>query len=111
MSALENAAQIRGRHLYVNSPRFRRVPEPCKERKNFLPALQVMNFNLAFFVVDTEGHICYRSVLPAAEQILPLTSVRLLVEGRQEKTRALAGEGLVTHFGALREALQVSTAY
>lgn len=111
MSALENASQIRGRHLHVNSLHFCHVPEPCKEREYFLPALQVMNFSLDFFVVDTEGHIRYQSVFPAVEQVIPLAPVRLLVEGRQEKTLALAGEVPVTRFSALREALWVPTAY
>lgn len=43
----------------------------------------------------TGGHICYQNVLPAVEQTISLTPVRLLVEGRQEKKLALAGEVLV----------------
>lgn len=107
--ALENAPQIRGKHLHINSLCFCCVPEPCKEREYFLPALQVVHFSWWFVwfcsgFFDAEGHICYQNVFSAVEQIILLTPVRLLVEGRQEKKLALAGEVLVhisVHSGRL----------
>lgn len=48
-----------------------------------------------FVFFYTGGHICYQNVLPAVEQTISLTPVRLLVEERQEKKLALAGEVLV----------------
>lgn len=78
-----------------------------RERVSYHP-FRSMHFNLRGFFYYIEGHICYPSVFPAVKQIIPLTPVRLLVEGRQEKKLVLAGEAQIS---ALRETLCMPTAY
>lgn len=91
-----SASQIRGRHLHVKSLCLCCVPEPLERERETIPYQLFRSCILVCwgFFSDT-GHVCYHSVLPALEQIIPLTPLSLLVEGQQRKKPALAAEALV----------------